>query len=168
MVCIFWVNMSIYGKSSNISCTKAQDHNCFWFRLAVVFAQSIEAKCWVENEDVIGAAHTGDTPTYGGVEGPPHVFFNIMLSHTDDLVTRPYDKRAVAISYEWLTNSYGDLLTHMDDLLTRSCDITLIVMSCGRLNISPVWHSNSIPISNRWLTNSSVWQNHCCYVIRMT
>ena len=36
-----------------------------WFssRLAVVFAQSIEAKYSVENEDVVGAAPTGDAPT---------------------------------------------------------------------------------------------------------
>ena len=27
--------------------------------------------------------------TYGGVEGPPHIFFDIMLSHTDDIITRP-------------------------------------------------------------------------------
>ena len=27
--------------------------------------------------------------SYGGVEGPPHIFFDIMLSHTDDIVTRP-------------------------------------------------------------------------------
>ena len=26
---------------------------------------------------------------YGGVEGQPHIFFNIMLPHTDNLVTRP-------------------------------------------------------------------------------
>ena len=31
--------------------------------LAVVFAQSIEARCYVENEDVVGAAPTGDAPT---------------------------------------------------------------------------------------------------------
>ena len=31
--------------------------------LAVVFAQSIEARCQVENEDVVGAAPTGDAPT---------------------------------------------------------------------------------------------------------
>ena len=35
----------------------------FSSRLAVVFAQYIEAKCWVENEDVVGAAPTGDAPT---------------------------------------------------------------------------------------------------------
>ena len=29
----------------------------------VVFAQSIEARCSVENEDVVGAAPTGDAPT---------------------------------------------------------------------------------------------------------
>ena len=32
-------------------------------RLAVVFAQSIETKCYFENEDVVGAAPTGDAPT---------------------------------------------------------------------------------------------------------
>ena len=31
--------------------------------LAVVFAQSNEASCQVENEDVVGAAPTGDAPT---------------------------------------------------------------------------------------------------------
>ena len=36
---------------------------CFSSRLAVVFAQYIEAKWWVENEDVVGAAPTGDAPT---------------------------------------------------------------------------------------------------------
>ena len=36
-----------------------------WFssRRAVVFAQSIEARCSVENEDVVGATPTGDAPT---------------------------------------------------------------------------------------------------------
>ena len=29
---------------------------CFSALLAVVFAPYIEAKCWVENEDVVGAA----------------------------------------------------------------------------------------------------------------
>ena len=36
---------------------------CFSSRLAVVFAQSNEAMCYVENEDVVGAAPTGDAPT---------------------------------------------------------------------------------------------------------
>ena len=35
----------------------------FSSRLAVVFAQSIEARSWAENEDVVGAAPTGDAPT---------------------------------------------------------------------------------------------------------
>ena len=36
-----------------------------WFssRRAVVCAQSIEAGCYVENEDVVWAAPTGDAPT---------------------------------------------------------------------------------------------------------
>ena len=37
--------------------------NCFLSRLVYVFAQSIEAKYNVENEDVVGAAPTGDAPT---------------------------------------------------------------------------------------------------------
>ena len=36
---------------------------CFSSRLAVVFVQYTEAKCYVENEDVVGAAPTGDAPT---------------------------------------------------------------------------------------------------------
>ena len=36
--------------------------NCFLSRLAIVFAQSNEARCEVENEDVVGAAPTGDAP----------------------------------------------------------------------------------------------------------
>ena len=31
-------------------------------RFTVVFAQTIEARCSVENEDVVGAAPTGDAP----------------------------------------------------------------------------------------------------------
>ena len=31
--------------------------------LAAVFAESLEARCQVENEDVVGAAPTGDAPT---------------------------------------------------------------------------------------------------------
>ena len=33
---------------------------CFSTRLAFVFAQYVEAKCSMENEDVVGAAPTGD------------------------------------------------------------------------------------------------------------
>ena len=40
-----------------------QKLKCFSFWRAVVFAQYIEARCQVENEDVVGAAPTGDTPT---------------------------------------------------------------------------------------------------------
>ena len=35
----------------------------FSSRLAIVFVQYVEAKCSVENEDVVGAAPTGDAPT---------------------------------------------------------------------------------------------------------
>ena len=35
----------------------------FLYCLAAVFAESLEARCQVENEDVVGAAPTGDAPT---------------------------------------------------------------------------------------------------------
>ena len=35
----------------------------FLVSACIVFAQYIEAKCEVENEDVVGAAPTGDAPT---------------------------------------------------------------------------------------------------------
>ena len=37
--------------------------NWFSLRLAAVFALSIEARCEVENEDVVGAVLAGDAPT---------------------------------------------------------------------------------------------------------
>ena len=39
--------------------------------------------------------------TYGGVEGPPHIFQH----HRDDLVIRPYEVATIAVSYGRLTNS---------------------------------------------------------------
>ena len=36
---------------------------CFSSHFAIVFVQYIEARCSVENEDVVGAAPTGDAPT---------------------------------------------------------------------------------------------------------
>ena len=52
---------SKYRKISNISRTKSKNLNVS--RLAVVFAQSNEARCEVENEHLSGAAPTGDAPT---------------------------------------------------------------------------------------------------------
>ena len=48
-----------YHQISNISCTKSPKLRCVLFRLTVVFVQYIEAWCWVQNEDVSGAAPTG-------------------------------------------------------------------------------------------------------------
>ena len=53
----------IYCKLSDIRGTKSQNFKLFSSPLAVVFAQSIEARCWVENEDIVGAAPTGDAAT---------------------------------------------------------------------------------------------------------
>ena len=53
----------------------------------------------------------------------------IMLSHTDDLVTRPYEM--------------ATLLSHMEDLLTHPHDIRIVAISYVALDISSVWHNNN-------------------------
>ena len=50
-----------YHKISNMSCKKFQNLNDSHL-LINLFAQSIEARCQVENEDVVGEAPTGDAP----------------------------------------------------------------------------------------------------------
>ena len=56
-------NSNRYRQISNTSCTKSKNLKRFSFHPAIIFAQSIEARCWIENEDVVGAAPTGDAPT---------------------------------------------------------------------------------------------------------
>ena len=50
-------------KISNIKAHQIPILKCFSFRLALVIAQFIEARCYVENEDVVGAVPTGNAPT---------------------------------------------------------------------------------------------------------
>ena len=52
-----------YRQISNIRGTEYQNSNVSLSCLAVVYTQSIEAMCWVKNEDAVGAAPTGDAPT---------------------------------------------------------------------------------------------------------
>ena len=52
-----------YRQVSNIRRTKSQHLKRFLYRLAAVFAESLKARYQVENEDVVGAAPTGDAPT---------------------------------------------------------------------------------------------------------
>ena len=52
-----------YRQTSGYKVHQIQKLECFLSRLGVVFAQSIEVRCWVENEDVVGAVLTGDAPT---------------------------------------------------------------------------------------------------------
>ena len=41
---------------------------------------------------------------HGGVEGQPHIFFNIMLPHTDNLATRPCKIAIVVLKFaQWTT-----------------------------------------------------------------
>ena len=49
-----------YCKVSNIRRNHVSKLKWFSSRFAVVCAQSTEAKCYVDNEDVVGAAPTGD------------------------------------------------------------------------------------------------------------
>ena len=57
------IHMQIYSQTSNITGTKSKILNSFSSRLAVVIAQFNEAMCWAEDEDVVGAAPTGDAPS---------------------------------------------------------------------------------------------------------
>ena len=65
--------VSYYCQTSNISHIKSQQ---FSSRLVVGFAQSIEARYLVDNEDVVGAAKTGNaqtTPGWSTILLPPKV-----------------------------------------------------------------------------------------------
>ena len=55
---------SIYHQTSNIRHTKSKNLNVS--RLVLHLAQSIKPRCWVENEDVVGAAPPGDAPATSG------------------------------------------------------------------------------------------------------
>ena len=59
VLCLFCT----YRQISNIRRIQIPKLKCISSRLAVVFVQYIEARCWVENADVVGAAPTGDAPT---------------------------------------------------------------------------------------------------------
>ena len=58
-----WYPGTNYRQVSNIRRTKFQHLKRFSYCLAAVLAESLEARCQVENEDVVGAAPTGDAPT---------------------------------------------------------------------------------------------------------
>ena len=53
----------VYCQFSNIRCTRSQHFKDSRTVLQLFFAESLEARCQVENEDVVGAAPTGDAPT---------------------------------------------------------------------------------------------------------
>ena len=55
--------VSNYRQVSNIRRIQIPTLEIFSYCLAAVFAESLEARCQVENEDVVGAAQTGDAPT---------------------------------------------------------------------------------------------------------
>ena len=52
-----------YRQVSNISRTKSQYLKKNIVLSCTVFAEYLEGRFWVENEDVVGAAPTGDAPT---------------------------------------------------------------------------------------------------------
>ena len=57
--CIGALILIVYRKTSNIRGAKYQNFNVSRFVLQLSFAQSTEARCSVDNEDVVGAAPTG-------------------------------------------------------------------------------------------------------------
>ena len=62
-VCLLSACPYAYRQVSNIRCTKSQHLKDSRTVFAAVFGESLEARCQVENEDVVGAAPTGDAPT---------------------------------------------------------------------------------------------------------
>ena len=58
-----WTMDSTYRQVDNIRRTKSQHLLRVLCSLVAVFAESAEARCQVENEDVVGAAPTGVPPT---------------------------------------------------------------------------------------------------------
>ena len=66
MHCIDWSH--IHKLPSNVEYKMHQIPKLKYFssRLAIAFAQSIDTSCYVENEDIVGAAPTCDAPTTHG------------------------------------------------------------------------------------------------------
>ena len=59
----FRMSLGVISYTAPSVSTVKSVNKCLSSHLAVVFAQSIEARCEVENEDVVGAMLTGDAPT---------------------------------------------------------------------------------------------------------
>ena len=72
----------MYRQTSSKRHTKPKKLKCFSSRLAVVFAQSIEARCQVKNKDVFGAASTCYAPTTS--EWSTSLFLRCDLYHRFD------------------------------------------------------------------------------------
>ena len=81
----------IYRQISNIRHTTSQNiPKCFSSCLTVLSAQSIEARCSVDNEDVVGAAPTADVPTtseWSTILLPTTVCFISSLTVSDSKIT---------------------------------------------------------------------------------
>ena len=76
----------------------------FSYCLAAFFAESLEAKCQVENEDVVGAAPTGDAPTTSE-------WSTILLPTKVRLILEFYGKFSLYNIFE----TYLMKLPHLDD-----------------------------------------------------
>ena len=83
----------------------------FSTRLAVVFAQSIEASCLVENKDVVGAAPTGNVPTTSE-------WSTILLPTKVQLILEVWQYNLFRISMVTLITWYKVIL-----LMTANCDV---------------------------------------------
>ena len=87
----------------------------------------------------------------------------MLVSHTLDLLTHPYDIRAVDISYGRLNispvwdNSHCYIIHRTYTLVWHT---NCIIMSYGWLVNSSVWHRYIVVVSYGWLTKSSIWDNN--------
>ena len=119
---------------------------CFSTRLAVVFSQCIEAKCSVENEDVVGSAPTGDAPAtseWSRISLPTQV---CLILETLQYISWDSMYLPVHISIYWqhLTKppkSYNTFKNHL--LLTELSMHSIIYhysMAKAHVNYFPLWH----------------------------
>ena len=143
------------------------------FPLAVAFAQSIEAMCSVENEDVVGAAPTGPAPTtselstillptkvrlilevYGSLGHPP------IASDATALLVDPqhtlWAQDRVAANTT-TADSTGVLATFLEDIIanTKDQELVFFMLTWSPLLSMPAFYVLCLEIHSSWVSMMS-------------
>ena len=124
----------------------------------MVVAQSIEARCLVENEDVVGAAPTGDAPTTSELSTillPTKVRLNLEVLRYDQQAFSPLDLTA-----NWLSNlallKYMFVVVNFD-ALAQASDIGMerrqVVFLCWMQDSKPRSQSSIRQLTECLLAN---------------